>query len=110
MGREGVSYSVELQDTDERYRPGINIQNKFGRAVITRVVESGGIDLWNMASEQEVVEAGDEIMSVNGVLDRTRFLKELNADGHVMIVLQKPYKHTLHLDKEDSNLGIAVSV
>jgi len=72
------------------------------------VLESGEINVWNNVSKQEVVEVGDEIMSINGVLDRMSFLKELQSDGNVTLELQKPSQHTLQLDKRD-NLGMTVS-
>merc|ERR1712137_1220010 len=98
-------------NTDEKNRPGINVLNKFGRVIVTRVVTPGMISQWNVmhGGSRLEVHVGDEIISVGGVSDRALFVRELNTGGDIKIELQKPTLYTIQLDKGGNNLGLTVA-
>lgn len=108
---EGYSFTVELENTHEKNRPGLNVVVKNGRVIVTRVVTPGLISQWNALNGGSNMEVhiGDEIMSVGGVSDRGAFMRGLNTDGDMKIELQKPALYTIHLNKGENNLGLTVA-
>merc|ERR1719240_518216 len=70
---------------------------------------SGLISRWNQSHVTGTVQVGDEIMSVNNVVARPFFVRELNTDGKVKVELRKPILHTLNLNRGRNALGLTVS-